>query len=208
MSYSHAALEAGLSTFGALLEAEYGQAINHWIDLPEWGDREKLQVSRALEILILEPIADSAPAGGGDIGAKRIWVLSDHKIAGADFESAWQWRLLAAIDNAAKCDAGQMMTPSDPRMFILKLRYEPDLFAALWERFAAFLCGRALLPQIKADCSKSPGALSPEDLARHAGALQQIPGLETASPAFIAGMVFIFARLGTKSFCDWALELC
>ncbi|WP_036262593.1 hypothetical protein [Methylocapsa aurea] len=213
MSSSHATLEAGLTTFSALLEAEYGQPIAHWAGLPEWGDREKRQLSRALELLILEPIADAESAtpdaiAASEIGAKRIWALCDQKIAGAAFETTWQWRLLAEIDNATKGDDGQMMTPSDPRLFVLKLKYERDPFAALWERFASFLCDAALAPRIERKPPAASRALLPEACAGQAAALQQIPGLEAASPAFIAGLLFVLTQLGAKSFCDWALDLC
>lgn len=212
MSYPQANLEAGLTAFSDLLQEEYGLPIGHWANIERWGDLEKLQISRALEILIKTPIADSAPlpTGADDSGAKRRWLLSDQKIAGGEFEATWQWRLLAAIDNATKSDAGGMTTPSDPRLFVLRIRYERDFFAPLADYFLKFLCGRASFPEMEADQSRAPpiGGFLPDLSLDQAAALRKIPGLEDANPAFFAGTLFMIARIGTKSFCDWCAERC
>lgn len=213
MSYTQPILEAGLITFGDLLEAEYGLGLAHWADLPAWSGKEKSQISRALEVLILEPIADPAPnsdaaIGASEIGARRTWTLSDQKISGADFETTWQWSLLAALDNATKNAMGEMMTPSDPRLFILKFKYQSEFFVALAQHFATFLCGRALVAAFDAAPSPPRAALMTEACVGQAAALLQVPGFEAASPVFIAGVLFMISRLGAKSFCDWSLDCC
>ena len=213
MSYSRPNLEAGLTIFGNLLEAEYGLGLAHYAGLPALGAKEKSQISRALEILILEPIADPTPSSeaaiaASETGAKRTWIFSDQKIIEADFETTWQWSLLTALDNATKSETGRMMTPSDPRLFILKLRYESDFFVALAQHFATFLCGRALVSAFDSGPSPPHAALMTQACVGQAAALQQIPGFEAASPAFIAGALFMISRLGTKSFCDWCLDHC
>jgi hypothetical protein len=101
-----------------------------------------------------------------------------------------------------------LLTPSDPRLFILKLRYESDFFTALAEHFATFLCGRSLVSAFNVAPAPPNAALMTPACLTQAAALQQIPGFEAASPAFISGSLFLIARLGTKSFCDWCLDHC
>lgn len=213
MSYLRADLEAGLTAFSALLQEEYGRPIEHWAAVARWGDLEKSQIFGALEILIKRPIADLAPLskeGGGEPGAARQWVLSDQKIAAAAFEATWQWRLLAAIDNATRSDQGQMMTPSDPRLFLLRIRYEPEFLGPLAEYFLKFLCGRSSFPAIEEDPSRvcAIAGFLPDLSLGQAAALQKLPGFEDASPAFLAGTLFMIAQIGTTSFCDWCAERC
>ncbi|WOJ88707.1 hypothetical protein RZS28_12890 [Methylocapsa polymorpha] len=201
-----------MTAFSDLLQEEYGLPIAHWASIERWGDLEKLQISRALEVLIKTPIADSMPVseGSDESGAKRRWSLSDQKIAGGEFEETWQWRLLAAIDNATKSDAGGMTTPSDPRLFVLRIRYERGFFAPLADYFLKFLCGRASFPAMEADPSRAwpIGGFLPDLSLDQAAALRRIPGLEGACPAFLAGTLFMIARIGTKSFCDWCADRC
>ncbi|MDP1910250.1 MAG: hypothetical protein Q8K85_18285, partial [Hyphomicrobium sp.] len=174
MSSSFSDLDPGLTVFGALLEAEYGRPFADWRD-GVWTDRESLQVSRALGLLLKEPIANVAARAPADseTGARRTWALNDAKIAGSAWEGSWQWQLLADIDNAAKSASGQMMTPSDPRLYLLTIRYERDFFALLAGHFQEFLCGR-------------PGLARCEDGSAVADLLRQIPGFQTASPIFLA----------------------
>ncbi len=213
MPYSQADLEAGLAAFGALLQEEYGRPIAHWAGAAPWGDLEAAQISGALEILIKQPIADPTPLpkdGAGEQSAARRWILSDAKIADPAFEASWQWRLLAAIDNASRSGEGQMLTPSDPRLFLLRVRYEREFLAPLAAYFLKFLCGRTIFPAMEEDLSRARpiAGLLPALSLEQAEALQRLPGFEDASPAFVAGTLFMIARMGTRSFCDWCDERC
>jgi hypothetical protein len=197
MPHSQAELANALNVFGELLVAEYARPIEDFANAAEWSELDKLQLSRALEILIKEPIADCEPAteaeiGASDTNARRRWDLSDRKIAAPDWEESWQWQLLSDIDNSSKADSGQMMTPSDPRLFILRIRYSHDFFAVLAGHFLKYFCER-------------PNAANMEDLPF---VLQQIPGLANAGPAFIAAVVFMISKLGRKGFCDWCEDRC
>lgn len=40
------------SPFAALLEAEYGAPFAHWSEAQAWRDRESLQISRALGLML------------------------------------------------------------------------------------------------------------------------------------------------------------
>ncbi|QXX75149.1 hypothetical protein [Methylovirgula sp. HY1] len=200
MSFSTPDLDQGLTAFGAFLEAEYGRPFADWCDSGGWTDRESLQVSRALGLLLKEPIADVAARAPADretseTGAHRIWVLNDAKIAGSAWEGRWQWQLLADIDNAAKSASGQMMTPSDPRLYLFTIRYERDFFALLAGHFQEFLCDR-------------PGLARCADGSAVADLLRQIPGFQAASPIFLAGALLLITKLGRKGFCAWCEERC
>ena len=200
MSSSIFERDPGLAAFGALLEAEYGRPFADWRDSRAWTDSESLQVSRALGLLLKEPIADVAAKALADIetsetGARRTWILNDAKIADPAWESSWQWQLLADIDNAAKSASGEMMMPSDPRLFLLQVRYERDFFAILAGHFQEFLCDR-------------PGLARCEDGSAVADLLRQIPGFQAASPVLIAGTLLLIAKLGPKAFCAWCEERC
>lgn len=192
--------DPNLAAFGALLEAEYGRPFADWRDSSIWTDRESLQVSRALGLLLKEPIADVVARSQADIeqsetGARRHWALDDAKIGGTAWEGSWQWGLLADIDNAAKSASGQMMTPSDPRLYLLRVRYSQDFFAILAGHFQEFLCDR-------------PGFARCEDVSAVADLLRQLPGFQVVSQTFIAATLFLIARLGPKAFCTWCAARC
>jgi hypothetical protein len=206
MSDAQAWLAEGLKAFGACLDAEYGLSLAHWDTLEEWSERDKLQISRALGILMKEPIAEASAADPqtNDTGAKRRWDYSDARIAACEWEDSWQWSLLAEIDNGAKADgdSGQMMTPSDPRLYLLFVRYERDCFSVLAEHVQRFICDRKAFKTLP-DASSA----SPAEIAVHTAALFcKQPGLDTASPALIAGLVFLVTKIGWKDFCDWCDE--
>lgn len=208
-------LEAGLVSFGRLLEAEYGLPIAHWADRSRWSDLETLQVSRALDALITAPIADVVSASPDEIrasesGARTRRILSDTKIAGRDWEGSWQWELLAAIDNATKQEAGGMVTPADPRMLVLRTRYQSDFFSLLAAYLAEILCGRAIVRLFAAEpaAPRSLGGPLQEAAEEQAAALRQIPGFESASLEFLAGLLFMIQGLGSKAFCDWCEDFC
>ncbi len=195
MSSSYPELDPGLAAFGALLEEEYGLPFAGWRDNPAWTDRESLQISRALGLLLKEPIADVAEGSPAEIaasetGARRHWALDDGKIGGTAWEGSWQWQLLADIDNAAKAAAGGMLTPSDPRLFLLRVRYERDFFAILAGHFLEFLCDRSGFAQCADDAALMER-------------LRHVPGLASASPAFLAGAAFLIGTLGPEGFCAW-----
>jgi hypothetical protein len=202
-------LEEGLAAFGALLEADSGVPIAHFVQAEAWSDLETLQLARVLDALISAPISDIVeaapdPIPASETGALKRAVLSDKKIAAREWESSWQWELLAAIDNATKAEAGGMVTPADPRMLVLRTRYRSDFVTLLAAYLAEVLCGRALMRWFEAapEASRSLGGL-PDAASEQAAALRQIPGLETASPDFLAGLLFMIDRLGPKAFCDW-----
>jgi hypothetical protein len=198
MSPSIPESDRGLEAFGALLEAEYGRPFAEWRDSAQWSERESLQISRALGLLLKEPIADVMERSLEDIaasetGARRRWLLDDAKIGGTEWEASWQWQLLADIDNAAKAAGGGMMTPSDPRLYLLSIRYSQDFFAILAGHCQEFLCDR-------------PGFAQDADSAAVAERLSHIPGLATASATFLAGLLFMIGKLGQKAFCAWCEE--
>lgn len=206
--------EAGLAAFAAVLEADYGLPITHWVEASAWSETQKLQVSRTLDALIAAPISDVVEASpdavaASETGARRLRALSDTKIAARDWEGSWPWELLAAIDNATKQATGGMVTPADPRMLILRTRYGGDFFTLLAAYLAEVLCARALQRWFEAvpEASRSIGELLPETAVDQAAALRQISGLESVSPAFLAGLLFTIARLGPKAFCDWCEDL-
>jgi len=213
MSCSRDDLAAGLAALSDLLEQEYGHAVSHWAEAAAWGDLEKRQISRALQILLEAPIAEPVPLSPAslasvEVGAKRDWKLADAKIEAPDWEQSWQWQLLAAIDNASKEGAGGMVTPSDPRMFVLRLRYERGLFAALAGYLADIFCERmaAQFPVADPDSARTIGGLLPDLTSDQGALLQRIPGLEAASASLLAGILFMIDRLGPKAFCDWCDE--
>jgi hypothetical protein len=195
MPSSISELDQGLSDLSALLEREYDRPLGHWRDCERFTDRESLQISRALGLLLKEPIADVVSRSVDDIEASETgglhkWLLNDAKIAAPTWEGSWQWQLLAEIDNARKSSSGQMMTPSDPRLYLLTIRYERDFFALLAGHFQEFLCERPGLAQ----CADAAGVIQ---------CLRHVPGLEQASPAFIAGTLLLISKLGPKDFCAW-----
>jgi hypothetical protein len=198
MSSSIPETDPGLAAFAALLEAEYGLPLAHFSEKSPWTERESLQISRALGLLLKQPIASIAvlspdAIAASETGARRRWTLDDAKIAGTQWEASWQWQLLADIDNAAKSAGGGMMTPSDPRLYLLTIRYDRDFFAILAGHCQEFLCDR-------------PGFAQDGDAAAVIDRLSHIPGFQTASPAFIAGTAFLIAHLGRKGFCAWCEE--
>ena len=212
MAIEQAEFEAGLAAFGSLLLAEYNQDIAPWARADPWGDRERLQISRAIGLLIKEPIADvrlcsQEEMQASETSAQRRWDYSDAKITTADWEGSWQWRLLADIDNASGAGTGQMMTPSDPRLFILRIRYERDLFAVLSGHLLEFLCGRPIAAKIQNEILGSDVAGGLQRGAEIVDLLRQtIPGFDAASSTFMAGLAFLISRIGIKTFCDWCDE--
>ncbi len=210
MSRDREELEAGLAAFAAGLEADYGLPFAHWADGAAWNDLQTLQVSHALDALIAAPISDIAEASpdavrASETGVLKLRPLSDAKIAARDWEGSWQWELLAAIDNATKAETGGMVTPADPRMLVLRTRYRSDFMTLLAAYLAEALCGRALLRwfEVAPEAARPLGRSLPEAAMEQAAALRQIPGLESASPDFLAGLLFMIDRLGPKAFCAW-----
>ncbi|WP_156898200.1 hypothetical protein [Methylocapsa acidiphila] len=199
-----------MAAFSDLLQEEYGFPIEHWAGAEGWSDFETARIWRALEVLMKHPIAEAErlteeDRRANELGAGQRWILSDHKIAGADFEASWQWRLFAAIDNAAKSSqGGQMMTPSDPRLFLLRMRYEREFLAPLAEYLLEFLCDRPSFPPTEA----AAFGHWPAPALDQAEALRKIPGFEEASQTFVVGLLFMISRMGTKSFCDWCADHC
>jgi hypothetical protein len=199
MPASHPDITQGLAAFGSLLEAEYGRPFADWQD-GAWTDRESLQVSRALGLLLKEPIAHvsarpEAAIAASDTGSRRDWMLDDAKIAAPDWEASWQWQLLADIDNAAKAASGGMMTPSDPRLYLLTIRYDRDFFAIIAGHLIEFLCER-------------PSFETCIDMATIRDRLKSVPGFAQASTEFLAGVAFLIQKLGPKAFCGWCEERC
>jgi len=185
----------GLTAFDHLLRDEYGLPLEYWTSLPTLDDRERDRLVKALEVLILQPIADAADSSDevrtGEMGSLKQWQLSDEKIAGRDWEQSWQWQLIAAIDNGTRNETSGMMTPSDPRLFLLRIRYGKGLFPALADYLGRVFCGRAGTRQV----------------ADTGSALRQVPGFETASPALIVGLAFLIDKLGRDDFCDFCDDL-
>lgn len=190
--------DPSLRLLNAFLEEEYGESIAYWHDRTAWTDRESLQISRALGLLVKEPIASvtarsAAEVAASDTGGRRHCRLDDTKIAARDWEGSWQWQLLADIDNAEKSASGGMMTPSDPRLFLLSVRYDRDVFALIAGHLAEFLCER-------------PGFEPCIDDAALRDRLRSVPGFAQASPTFLAGLIFLIGKLGPKGFCTWCEE--
>jgi hypothetical protein len=183
----------GLAAFGTLLHEEYGLPLSHWAEKSGWSENDKAQIARALEILIMTPIATvSVLAQPDEIGALRVWTLSDQMIASQDWETSWQFALLADIDNASKASSGQMMTPSEPRLFLLKIRYESGLFGVFASHMAEYFCDRGPVPET---------ADVPLKLAK-------VPGLALAGSDFLAGLSFMVEKLGFKQFCAYCEDRC
>jgi len=192
-------LAAGLARFDEFLQGEYGLPLAAWSQPRAWTARERLQLSRAVGLLLKAPIVDTQPlAGESDIGALRLWSFSETKFAASDWEQSWQWRLLADIDNSSRDESQRMMTPSDPRLFLLRIRYERDMFALVAGHMLTFFCDRAA-GAIGVEAGSPP---SPEIAA----ALRRLPGFETADMAFIAGLAVLVGKLGRTAFCDWCDE--
>jgi hypothetical protein len=215
MSEACEEMEAGHAAFGALLMDLYGLPIAHWAEGAAWNDLQTLQVSHALDVLIAAPISDSAEASPGalpasETGARRRFALSDAKIAARGWEGSWQWELLTAIDNATMEATGGMVTPADPRMLVMRTRYRSDFMTVLAAYLAEALCGRALLRwfEISPEAARPIGRRAPEAAMEQAAALRQVPGLERASPDFLAGLLLMIERLGPKAFCAWCEDLC
>ncbi len=205
MSETHASLQNGLAGFSHLLEEEYGQPLSHWAQIPKWSDAESLQISRALAVLIKQPIADAieANAASNETDAQRHWTISDAKIAGDDFAASWQYNLLADIENAQEKEPGHMAVPADPRRFALFISYQRSFFGVLAGHLLRLLCDRVKLP---AFAGLSPDQPPPDQAVLAADLLRQVPGLERADGAFIAGLVFLMSRTGARGFADWCDE--
>jgi hypothetical protein len=207
MPESPATLQSGLAAFSLLLEEEYGKPLTHWAVLPKWTEVESLQISRALAILMKQPIADSAAMSDAEIaasetGARRRWTLDDTKIAGPAFSQSWQFYLLADIENSREKDPGQMAVPADPRRFALLTSYERGYFAILADHLSRLLCDRVKLPAF----TIAPDQPASDDAVLAATYLRQVPGLEKAGGDFIAGLVFLMSKTGTRGFADWCDE--
>jgi hypothetical protein len=182
-----------LSAFGRLLHGEYGLPLSHWAEKSAWSENDTAQIARALEILIMLPIAEPSPvAGAAPPGPLQTWSLSDQKIAGQDWETSWQYGLLADMDNASKAAGGQMMTPSEPRLFLLKIRYEKGLFGVFAAHMAEYFCDRG----------------APPDSAGLGSKLAKIPGLANAGGDFLAGLSLMIEKLGFKPFCAYCEDWC
>lgn len=85
------------------------------------------------------------------------------------------------------------MTPSDPRLFLMSVRYDRDFFALVAGHLQMFLCAR-------------PGFAESRDAETRMALLARVPGLATASEAFIVGLVFLIDKLGPKEFCSFCEE--
>ncbi len=204
MSETLASLQHGLTAFSQLLEAEYGEPLAHWARLAKWSDAESLQISRALAVSMKQPIADAAEtdAASNETGARRHWTINDTKIAGADFAASWQYLLLADIENAQEKEPGQMAVPADPRRFVLFIAYTRGYFAILADHLSRLFCERVKLPAFEL----IPDQPVSDEAALTAGLLRQVPGLERADDAFIAGLVFLISKTGPRGFGDWCDE--
>jgi hypothetical protein len=205
MSETHASLQHGLAAFSQLLEEEYGEPLSHWARIERWTDADSLQISRALAILMKQPIADAseADAASNETRAGRRWTINDAKIAGPAFETSWQYHLLADIENSREKEPGQMAVPADPRRFALFISYERGYFAILADHLTRLLCDRVKLPDFTVSL---PGETPPEDAILAANLLRQLPGLEQADESFIAGLVFLMSKTGARGFADWCDE--
>jgi len=182
-----------LAAFAAFLREQYDLPVSNWIGKPGWDETETAQIARALEILIIEPFADSKSRGLRDeLGLRVDWQLSDLKISQPDWETSWQYALLADMDNASKAAAGGMMTPSDPRQFLLRIRYGQGIFGAFAAHMAEFFCERGPIP-------------APDELPQR---LLKVPGLGSASGSFLAGLALMIEKLGFKAFCAYCEDRC
>jgi hypothetical protein len=211
MSTTQAFLQSGLKTFSELLEQEYGQTLALLAVAPTWTEIDSLRISRALAILMKLPIADSAAMTDaeialGETGGRRRWTLNDAKIAGAEFETSWQFHLLADIENAQEKEPGQMAVPADPRRFALFIGYERGYFAILADHLSRLLCDRVKLPPFAEPCVLTPDEAPSDDAVLAADLLRQVPGLEQAGGDFIAGLVFLMTKTGARGFGDWCEE--
>jgi hypothetical protein len=207
MSETYTSLQQGLAAFSHLLEQEYGLPLAHWAVLPTWTETESLQISRALAVLMKQPIANSAAMTDAEIAmsetsARVRWTLSDAKIAGPDFEASWQYRLLADIENAQEKEPGQMAVPADPRRFALFISYQRGYFAILASHLQRLLCDRVKLPSFTLVMDQVPS----EEAELSVTYLRQVPGLESAGGDFIAGLVFLISKTGPRGFEDWCDE--
>jgi hypothetical protein len=207
MFVTQAFLQQGLSAFSHLLEQEYGLPLAHWAVLPTWTETESLQISRALAVLMKQPIADSAAMTDAEIAvsetnARVRWTLSDTKIAGPDFETSWQYHLLADIENAQEKEPGQMAVPADPRRFALFISYQRGYFAILADHLQRLLCDRVKLPAFTITIDQPPS----EEADLTVTYLRQVPGLDKAGADFIAGLVFLISKTGPRGFEDWCDE--
>jgi hypothetical protein len=207
MSEMQAFLQQGFAAFSHLLEQEYGLPLAHWAVLPAWTEVESLQISRALAVLMKQPIANSAAMTDaeialGETSARVRWTLSDAKIAGPDFEASWQYHLLADIENAQEKEPGQMAVPADPRRFALFISYQRGYFAILADHLHRLLCERVKLPAFTISMDQPAS----EEACLTATYLRQVPGLEKADPGFIAGLVFLISKTGPRGFEDWCDE--
>jgi hypothetical protein len=207
MSETQAFLQQGFAAFSHLLEQEYGLPLAHWAVLPAWTETESLQISRALAVLMKQPIADSAAMTDSEIAlsethARIRWTLSDAKIAAPDFEASWQYHLLADIENAQEKEPGQMAVPADPRRFALFISYERGYFAILADHLRRLLCDRVKLPSFTIDMDRPPSEAADLTVTY----LRQVPGLDKADAAFIAGLVFLISKTGPRGFEDWCDE--
>ncbi|WP_020175196.1 hypothetical protein [Methyloferula stellata] len=208
MSDTEVFLQHGFAALSHLLQEEYGQPLAHWAQMPKWSDAESLQISRALAILMKQPIADAAEtdAASNETGARRRWTINDTKIASPEFASSWQYHLLADIENAQEKETGQMAVPADPRRFALFISYERGYFAILAGHLLRLLCDRVKLPVFAAPAQLSPDQPPADEAVLAADLLRQVPGLEQASATFIAGLVFLMSKQGARGFGDWCDE--
>jgi hypothetical protein len=201
-------LTQGLAGFDAFLNEEYGKPLKDWPAASDWSDVESLQMSRALGVMMKEPIAEASAlsaedSAAQDTGARRRWTISDAKIASEAFASSWQYGLLADIENAQEKEPGQMAVPADPRRFALFITYQRGYFSVLADHLLRLLCDRVKLPAFASDPQLSPETAPTEEAVSAAALLRQVPGLEQAEASFIAGLVFLQSKLGARGFCDW-----
>jgi len=205
---THTSLQQGLAAFSHLLEQEYGKPLSHWAQTGKWGDVESLQISRAIAILMKQPIADATDlspeeSAASETGALRRWTISDAKIAGDEFGASWQYLLLADIENSREKEPGQMAVPADPRRFALFIAYERGYFAILADHLLRLFCDRVKVPAIAGLSLEQPPS---DDAILAAILLRQVPGLEQADSAHIAGLVFLMSKTGARGFSDWCDE--
>jgi hypothetical protein len=213
MSRDHGEMEEGIVAFGALLEAEFGQPIAHWADRSPWSDFDRLRIFNVLAVLVTQPLTDVVANSldevqASETGARTRRILSDAKIAGREWEASWQWNLLAGVENATREVAGAMVTPADPRLFVLRTSYGAGLIPVLAGYLAEILCARTRLGCFEVETTRDSGGFLSRAAAERAAALRQIPGFETASADFLAGLLFMIERSGTKAFCAWCEDQC
>jgi len=204
MSEKAAFLQKGLSEFDAFLQADYGEPLSVWAAKTDWSDLDSLQISRALAMILKEPVSDYIDETDAvETHAKRRWALNDAKITEPAFEQSWQYFCLAEIENAQEKEPGQMAVPADPRRFMLRIRYERGTFSVLADHLFRLLCDRVKLPAFKPDPQMSADQEPGEEAQLAADLLRQVPGLERAEPRFIAGLVFLMSKAGGRGFADW-----